>query len=162
MMRTAMKLMVLLLLIAIGGCAPPGPPFASVAGALPPVPPGMARIFIYRSLEPYETLAQTTAYLNDAAVGVTEPGAVLYRDVAPGQYTIAVKSIGVYPDQFKTVTVEPGQVLYARVDSLRNWSTCGSGGAEGGSGGCWDTFVVELVDPRIAQYEMRSLRFIPG
>ena len=48
LMRTrcsrAATLLILLLLLARAGCAPPGPPFASVAAGIPPVPPGMARV----------------------------------------------------------------------------------------------------------------------
>ena len=156
----------LALLLGIAGCAPAGPPFASVAATLPPVPAAMARIFFYRWLEPYETLTPTTAFLNGAPVGVTEPGAVLYRDVARGQYTIAVKSEGVFPDQFKTVTVNAGDKVYVRVESLSNWASCGSGGGGdsggGASSGCVDTFVVQIMDPAVASYEMRDLRFIGG
>ena len=155
----------LLLLLGIVGCAPPGPPFASVASTIPPAPNGMARIFFYRWLEPYETLAPTTASLNGKPIAVTETGAVLYRDVAPGQYTISIQSQGVYPNQFKTITLQPGDVAYARIESLRSWSPCGGGSESGGGGGdegCWDTFVVQIMDPAVAQYEMRDLRFIRG
>jgi hypothetical protein len=160
---------VLLLLLAIGGCAPAGPPFASVAGTIPPVPQGAARIFFYRWLEPYETAAPARAYLNGNPIGVTETGAVFYRDVAPGAYTISIQSQGVYPNQFKTVTLRPGDVAYARIGSLRSWAACGGGGGGGdggggggGESGCWDTFVVVLMDPVQAQAEMRDLRFIAG
>src|SRR6202041_1953290 len=106
----------------VAGCVAPGPRFANVAATIPPVPPGAARIFFYRLLEPYETLAYTTAYLNGNPVGTAEPGAVLYRDVAPGQYLISVKSEGLYKDQFKSVVLRPGDVAYAQIESLRNWS----------------------------------------
>ena len=160
-----LKGVLLLVMLAIGGCAPAGPPFASVAGSIPPVPPGAARIFFYRWLEIYDTTAPTMAFLNGAPIGVTETGAVLYRDVAPGQYVIAVQSEGVFPNQFKTVTLKPGDVAYARIESVRSWSPCGGGGSGvggGGSEGCWDTFVVQLMDPSLALGEMRDLRFIAG
>src|ERR1700691_6186181 len=136
--------------LALAGCVSMGPPYRSVAAALPPVPAGKARIFFYRWLEIYETTAATTAFLNGPPVGLTETGSVLYRDVEPGQYTISVVSQGVYPNQFKTVTVGPGQVIYARIESIRSWSTCGGGGGGGKDGGgdsesgCYDTFVVQI------------------
>jgi hypothetical protein len=153
----------LTVLLALGACAPAGPPFASVA--LPPVPNGMARIYFYRWLEPYETVAPTTAYLNGQEVGVTETGSVLYRDVQPGQYLISVFSEGVFPNQFKTVVVRPGEQVYARIESLKSWWPCGSGGggiAGGSTSGCADTFVVQIMDPAVARYEMRTLRLIAG
>lgn len=164
----ALRGFVLLVLLAAASCAPPGPPFASVASTISPVPQGTARVFFYRWLEPYETLAPTVASLNNLPIGVTEPGAVLYRDVAPGQYLISVQSDGVYPNQFKTVVLQPGNVAYVRIASLRSWSPCGGGGGggEGGGGGgaegCWDTFVVQIIDPAVALGEMRDLRFIQG
>jgi hypothetical protein len=165
-MRTALKCTLLVVLLALGGCAPAGPRFAAVASTLPPVPQGSARIYFYRWLEIYETTSPTPAFLNGNRVGVTETGAVFYRDVAPAQYTISVTSEGKYPDQFKTVILKPGDVAYARIESLRSWTPCGGGGsdaANGGAGeGCADTFVVVLVDPAVAQSELGDLRFIPG
>jgi hypothetical protein len=159
-----LKCTVLLVLLAIGGCVQQGPPFASVAGAIPPAPQGMARVFFYRWLEPYETVAPTTVMLNGRPVGVSETGAVLYRDVPPGQYTISVPSWGVYPNQFKTVVLTPGQVAYVRIESLRAWCNDSGGGENGGgpASGCYDTFVVQIIDPAVASSEMRNLRFIGG
>ena len=157
--------LVFLVLFGVSSCAPPGPPFASVAATIPPPPPGMARVFFYRWLEPYETLSRTIAFLNNQPVGLTEPGAVLYRDVAPGQYLISVQSEGRYPNQFKTVVLEPRDITYVRIESIRSWSPCGGGGGKGGGGGnegCWDTFVVVIMDPTVARSEMGYLRFIQG
>ena len=161
-MRGVLRGALLLLVVALAGCAPEGPPFASVAGMLPPVPSGEARIFIYRWLEPYETLSWTEAFLNGQPIGATHPGTVLYRDVPQGVYTISVHSDGAYPNQFKTVTLKPGNVIYVRVESISSWSVCG-GGKGGGSGeGCWSTFVVQIVDPQTAGAEMSRLPLIPG
>jgi hypothetical protein len=148
---------ILIVLLLLAGCAAPEPSFVQVAPTIPPVPAGAARIYFYRWLEPYETLSLTTAFLNGQPVGVTEPGAVLYRDVAPGEYTIAVQSEGIYGGQFKTVLLRPGETAYARVESLRSWSSCRLRET-----GCWDTFVVVLVNPALAYAEMRDLRFIRG
>ena len=41
----------------------------------------------------------------------------------------------------------------------------GGGGGKGGGGGtegCADTFVVVIMDPAVAKYEMSDLRFIQG
>jgi len=154
----------LALALVLVGCAPSGPTFGSLAATLPPPPPGTARIYIYRWLEPYETTSVMRAYLNNMTVGVTYPGSVLYADVPPGQYTIKVDSRGAYPNQFKTVTVRAGNVFYARVESARWWSVCGGTGdtGDGGSSGCWDTFVINIIDPAVAQAEMAPLRLLSG
>jgi hypothetical protein len=157
---------VLPVLLALSACAPPGAPFGTVAGTIPPTATGTARIFFYRWLEPYETTAPAIAYLNGKEVGVTETGAVFYRDVAAGQYTVEIQSDEPFPNQFKTVVLRPGDVAYARIESLKSWSSCGGGGGDaGGAGsvnGCRDTFVVQMMDPRLAQGEMLELRFIKG
>ena len=118
----------------------------------------------FAALEPYESVAETEAFLNGKPVGVTETGAVFYRDVAPGQYTISVHSDGVFPDQFKTVILKPGDVAYARIESIKSWMSCGSGGGRSGgtTEGCEDTFVVVMIDPALAQADMHDLRFIRG
>jgi hypothetical protein len=164
-MWTIARSVFLVLLLALSGCAPEGPPFATVAATIPPNPPGTARVFFYRWLEPYETTAPTIAFLNDQPIGVTEVGSVLYRDVAPGQYRISVQSDEMYPNQFKSVVLQAGDVAYVRIESLRSWSTCGSGGGGefgGGATGCRDTFVVRIIDPTQARSEMGELRFIRG
>jgi hypothetical protein len=155
--RVRSLLLLLALASALLGCAE-GPRFAQVAATVPPVPAGAARIFFYRWLEPYETLSWTPVYLNGATVAVSQPGTVLYRDVPPGTYAIAVRSEGVYPGQFKTVAVGPGQVLYVRIESLSSWYS------GGGPLRDWqhDTFVVNLVDPETAGRETQDLRYIPG
>ena len=157
---------VLLVLVALIACAPQGPPFISAAGAIPPVQQGMARIFFYRWLELYETTAPSAVYLNGKEVGVSETGATFYRDVPAGQYLVAVRSDEPFENQFKTVVLRPGDVAYARIESLKSWSSCGGGGGSAGGGGgvsgCRDTFVVVMMDPQTAQFEMRDLRFING
>lgn len=152
----------LLLLVALAGCASGGPPFANVAGALPPVPPGEARIFIYRTIEPYGTPSWTEAFVNGRPIGETQPGAVLYRDVPQGIDTISVHSEGTYPNQFKTVMLKPGDQIYVRIE-LRSSSMCAGGAqAGGGNNGCWNTFFVDIVPPQTAIGEMGPLPLIPG
>lgn len=158
MRRLGIRCLFLVLVLAVTGCVgSSAPSFSSVAAQLPPVPAGEARIFFYRWLEPYETLSWTPVYLNNQEVGVSQPGAVLYRDVPPGQYTIKVRSEGPFPNQFKTVTVAAGQVIYARIESLKSWSPCTKFGDR-----CGDTFVVEIINPPEARNEMQTLRLISG
>lgn len=153
---------VIALMLALGGCSQ-GPTYGSVAAGLPPVPPGQAQIFLYRWLEPYVSLAATTAFLNGTPVGLTQSGTAFYRDVPPGQYTISVTSQGVYPNQFKTVTVRAGQIVYARIGSITTWIPCGGGGSiGGGEADCGNTYVVEIIDPAVAQSELQPLTFIHG
>ncbi len=147
----------LLLLLALAACSA-GPPFAAVEATLPPLPQGESRIFFYRWLEPYETRSFSTVYLNGQPVGVSQPGAVFFRDVAPGTYFVSVFSPGRYPDQFKTIALAPGQVAYIRIASLRSWNQC-SGLVDNCN---TDTFVVDVMAPAAARAEMARLPLIRG
>jgi hypothetical protein len=128
-------------------------PALASAGVAPPAP-GLARIYFYRDWEPYESLSRPLIYLNDAAADISEPGGISFRDVPPGEYHVSVDSQGVYPHQFKTLVLRPGDIRYAKIESLRNWYR----------GPFWyrDTFVVELIPERQAQSEIADKRYIPG
>jgi hypothetical protein len=154
-MRIAAKALLFGFLLMLAGCVRP-PLFGQAGPTIGPVPAGEARLYLYRNLEIYDSIAPTEVYLNGQTVGVAYPGAVLYRDVAPGTYQIAVHSDGWYYDQFKTVTVKAGDTLYARVDSLHAWYCQGVINT-----GCpYETFVVNLIAPQVAVAELPSLYFI--
>ncbi len=140
------------LLAALGtACVsmPPGPRYGEVAARLPPVPPDRARFYFYRDYEPYESLARPEIYLNGRPTGASIPGGVYYRDLAPGEYRITVDSPGLYPDQFKTVTVAPGDTRYVKIESLHSWQ--GSFDSE------TDTFVVVVTDAARARSEIETM-----
>jgi len=66
------------------------PPAAPYLNAAPP--PGMARIWFFRDLNPNETLAMAYIRMNGTVAGVSEAGGAFFRDVAPGHYHISVDS----------------------------------------------------------------------
>jgi len=149
--RAARGLFAGLVLLLAGCVQPPGP---LLSGPLPPPPPGTARIVFYRGLDYYATQSMPTVYLNNLPTGISENGAVFYRDVAPGAYDISVAPSLPYPNQFKTVVVKPGDIFYAQIASLpplggRFATTARSYG---------DTFIVTLRDPASAAYETQGLR----
>jgi len=139
------------LILAISACAsgPPPPLFASVADGLPPVAQDQARIFFYRHYELYVSIARPYIRLNGQHVAISEPGGVLYREVAPGTYRISVDSQALYPDQDKTVTLTAGQTIYVRVDSVRGYNA-GFDSYEP------EVFTVVLIDPDRARAEMSA------
>src|SRR5438046_9570788 len=61
--------------------APPvwAQPVASTTASNVP-PPGMARIWWYRALEPYSSLATPYVRMNGAIAGVSQPGDAFYND----------------------------------------------------------------------------------
>jgi hypothetical protein len=135
--------------------APAGPTFAQVAAQLPPIPPDRARIFFYRDYELYESMGRPDITLNGETAGISEPGGVFYRDVAPGRYLIAVRDSTLYPHQDKTVTLSAGQTAYAKIESLKSYNS-------GDSTHEPDTFVVVLVNPAEGQHEIASERYFPN
>ena len=59
----------------------------------------MARIWFYREMAPYSSLATPYVRLNGVIAGVSQPGGSSYRDVPPGHYHLSVDSYGVdFPD----------------------------------------------------------------
>jgi len=142
------------LAVLLAACAsgPPPPPFTSVAEQLPPPAAGEARLFFYRYYQIYLSMARPYIRLNGKAVAVSEPGGVLYRDVAPGTYLISVDSYNLYPDQNKTVTLAAGQTFYVRVDSVRGYNA----GFE-----TYDpeVFTVTFMAPGPARADMLSLKY---
>jgi hypothetical protein len=130
-----------------------------LSGPLPPQPPGTARLIFYRALTYYDSTAMTTVYLNGTPVGVSQVGSVFYRDVTPGQYDISVFSPRPYPNQFKSVVVGPGNVFYARIDTLPK-PPCPTRVAAGDCGD--DTFIVTVVDPTSGFQQVQGLRLLAG
>jgi hypothetical protein len=135
-----------LLLMATASCA--APPAAAPYLATP-IPPGMARIWLYRDLNPNDVMAEAYIRLNGAAAGVSAPGGAFYRDVPPGRYHIHVDS---YVDDLHNdgdVALAPGTEAYAKVLPLENYVQ-GGGGAAGG-GYRRNSFVVWLYPPDVAR-----------
>lgn len=144
---------------ALAACAPYPDlqRYAAVAPRLAPPAPGLARIYFYRTLDYYDVSGGTTVYLNRQPVGFSRIGTVFYRDVPPGRYFISVASPGQFPNQFKTVQIAAGQVVYARIESLLSWSSTGPIATSRGP-----TFVVALVDPATARADLSDLYYVPA
>ena len=136
---------VLLLFATTSGAAPPpaGPYLAT------PIPPGMARIWFYRDLNPNDIMAQAYIRLNGAAAGVSEPGGAFYRDVPPGRYHIHVDSYVDDRHNDGDVALAPGAEAYAKVLPLENYVQ--GGGGDAGGGYRRNSFVVWLYPPEAAR-----------
>jgi hypothetical protein len=154
---------VLLLALTSIGFAPQGLALAEVANppGLAPVSPGMARIWIYRDYEPYQSLARPYVRLNGAIAGISEPGGVFYRDVAPGSYMATVDSAGTDVQQFVSLAVAAGQQVYVKVLASGSWDS-GSSGERGGSGWARDTFYTWQIQPQAAAAEIARMPLYNG
>src|SRR6266705_5857587 len=94
-----------ILLFAITGCAQL-PLEGSIA--IPPIPPGEARVWFYRDLGIYETLERPYIRMNGGVVGISEPGGTFYRDVAQGNYHVSVDSYIPQVNATREVYLAPG------------------------------------------------------
>jgi hypothetical protein len=146
---------ILLLLPAAAVAQPPAAPYLN-AGP----PPGMARIWFFRDLNPNETLAMAYIRLNGAVAGVSEAGGAFYRDVAPGRYHISVDSYVEDRHNEADVALAPGMEAYAKVLPLDDLVQ-GGGGAVGG-GYRRNTFVVWLYPPEVGRAAVAHSYFTAG
>jgi Protein of unknown function (DUF2846) len=149
----ARALMACFLLVAATGCAQP----SATTAAIPPVPPGQARVWFYREFIPSESLNMTAVSMNNAYVGYSRLGSAFYRDVPPGQYHIAVASWGVDINQSTNVDLAAGQEAFVRIESLRSWSSTGERNEIER-----DTFYARLIPPQIARADLAQITFDGG
>ena len=150
--RLGIALAALAALLTACGAGTAGPRFADVAAQLPPIAPDRARFYFYRDYELYESMARPYITLNGEVAGISEPGGVSYRDVAPGPYLVAVRNYTLYPDQDKTVTVRAGESEYVKIESLKSY-------ASGMEVYEFDTFVVVIVDPDQGRRDIAPKRY---
>jgi hypothetical protein len=144
------------LLLALWSCAPL-PPTSTVS--IPPLPPGLARVWFYREDAPYISQARPYVRMNGAIVGISEDGGAFYRDVAPGEYYLTADSYGADINQFPHVALVPGETMYFQVIGSRYWAS-GGGGREGG----WErpTFYVRVEPAQVAGSAIDRSRFYPA
>lgn len=143
-------------LLFLAGCAMP----AAAVGTLPAPAPGSAQIVLYRDIGYYDPSNVLTIALNNKPVATLGRGQVVFRDVAPGTYTVTFNPTRPFPHQFKTVTVGPGGVAYIKIEPLHDTDCTGTIGTFGGcdiSG--FDSFA---VDPVQARQEIQKLSLVKG
>ncbi|MBV8132833.1 MAG: hypothetical protein JO282_10040 [Alphaproteobacteria bacterium] len=150
-----------ILLFATAACVEAPPPTASVA--IPPIPAGEARVWFYRPIDAYDSMATPYIRMNEAIVAVSMPEGASYRDVPPGPYHITVDSYGKDFNQDKNVQLAAGQELYCKVVSLRAWVDTTSGGGGDGSSTAGDsgrnTFYVWLIPAETARGDVARAAF---
>ena len=147
-------------LLATAACAavPSPPPTASVA--IPPVPAGDARVWFYRPIDAYDSMATPYIRMNDVIAAVSVPKGASYRDVPAGPYHITVDSYGKDFNQSRDVYLLPGQQVYFKIVSLRDWIQ--GGGDRNSAGYERNTFYVWEIPPEVAQGGVARSRFYGG
>jgi hypothetical protein len=109
------------LLLAMTACAHQPAPLAAVP--VPPIPAGEARIWVYRTYEPYADHWLPAVYANGATIGWAQLGGAFYRDVAPGHYHMTAQTWGVDLNQSSDLDLAAGQQAYIRIVSAPEWFT---------------------------------------
>ena len=147
------------LLLAATACVQSPPPIASVA--IPPIPAGNARVWFYRPIDAYDSMATPYIRMNDAIVATSMPNGASYRDVPAGPYHITVDSYGKDFNQDKNVQLAAGQELFVEIVSLRSWVPVGTAGDASGGGGDYgrNTFYVWLIPAETARGEVARAAF---
>ena len=127
------------------------------SAAIPPVPPGDARLWFYRDGGPRETQERPYLRLNGQIAGISEPDGVFYRDVAPGHYVVSVDTyLGTYADQFADIELAAGQEAYVKVLSQGQWL----GGEIGG--GDVENFYTQVIPAEVARADAAHRPFYGG
>jgi len=142
------------LLLVAANCAQL-PPTSSVA--IPPIPPGDARLWVYRDGGPRETQERPYLRLNGQIAGISEPDGAFYRDVVPGHYAVTVDSyLSDYFNQFADVDLAAGQEVFVKVLSQGQWV----GGEVGG--GDLENFYTQAIPAEAARAEAARRLFYGG
>jgi hypothetical protein len=124
MLRLSLGVATAALPAAIVGCAALGPTAAPLAAApVPPIPAGDARIWVYRTYEPYADHWLPAVYANGSTIGWAQLGGAFYRDVAPGHYHMTAQTWGVDFNQSSDLDLAAGQQAYIRIVSAPEWFT---------------------------------------
>jgi hypothetical protein len=119
------------------------------------IPPGSARIWVYRDLD-YQAYGRPYVRFNGAAQGIAEKNRAWYRDVPPGPYLVTVDSQLPDFDQSIQLTLAAGQEAYIKIPSQVN----DIGGRRGG--GTRDVFYTWLMRPDIGRAEIAQHSFDGG
>ena len=121
------------------------------------LPPGAARIWIYREYEASDSVARVAVRVNDWAIGVSEPGNSFFRDVPPGAYNVTVDFLGCDVNQVATIALTAGQTVFIKVGCFKHSKLRDSELNYSG-----ETFCTRLIAPGTAALELVRSRFVGG
>ena len=138
-------------LLALVGCTPR----SQVAGSqpeIPPLEPGMARVWFFRQSDPAwgnVAAGRQIIYANGAPVGQIEQGTAFFHNFPPGKYRFTVEPYGTPTREHDTLQLAPGTQNYVQVQWEANWEANRTGGGS--------SFTVLTSSPEVAQQYLPTL-----
>ena len=139
-------------LLALAGCTAQ-PRVATSQAQLPPVEPGMARVWFFRQSDPTGGnvyAADPIVYANGAPVGEIRQGTAFFHNFSPGKYRFTVQPFGTPANLVDTLQLAPGTQAYVQVQAVPNWEM---GSTAGGA-----SFAVLTMSPQEAQAYMPLMK----
>ena len=126
----------------------PAPAAPGGSAVVAPAPPPVARVWFYRDLDPYESMAEPYLRADGAVICTSVPGGAFYRDLPPGRHRLSVDSY--IDDKYQTVDVDavPGREVYVRVVPNNNYV---EGGGEFSGGYHRNSYVLWVYPPEIGR-----------
>ena len=138
-------------LLALAGCAAQ-PRVATSQAQVPPVEPGMARVWFFRQTDPVSGNVEAGSpiiYANGAPVGQIEQGTAFFHNFPPGKYRFTVQPFGTPTREHDTLQLEPGTQTYVQVQWEANWQANRTGGGS--------SFTVLTSSSELAQQYLPTL-----
>lgn len=141
-------------LVGLVDCAAQ-PTHTNPLASVPPLSPGMARIWILRQTPiAYENFATAdpAVFINNLDLGHVANNTVFYHDVPPGTYRLRVQPYGTPTHLTDTVQLGPGVTTFLQVQAIPDW--------EAGSTAAGASFNVLTMVPQDAEAAIPTLAFV--
>lgn len=140
--------------LMLAGCAAEHAETSWQQGQIPPLVPGMARVWVLRmpSQAGIVTGADPLVFVNGAPLAKSTLNTVYYHDFTPGTYRFTVQAFGTPANLVDTVQLAPGMTAYVQVQAVPNWEM----GSNVGGG----SFAVLTMSPHDALPYMPTMTYL--
>ena len=138
-------------LLAVVGCTPQSQ-VATTQAQVPPLAPGMARVWFFRQADPTGGNvygADPIIYANGTPVGDSKQGTVFFHNFPPGKYRFTVQPFGTPTREHDTLELASGEQAYVQVQWEPAWEANRVGGGS--------SFTVLTFSPEVAQQYIPTL-----